>query len=331
MTDLSRRALLGMGVGAGAGALVAAQVASNVGSAVAAPPTGPANAISRSIGHALAAPRDALSFVAAPRYVTYPGIALVAGTQTASSPTWSIYEGNPKGGSYAANNGWLGCAIEVPAGATVVDVTAYTFGTGAGTLFVDRYLPSTAGFAESMTGVIAANTVATVRTTTVVLNRNLAADEAIHTYVLGTSTNHVVRGIRVGYQPAESGYVPLAPYRAYDSRYQDGKLGRGSRIVPISSRVRPPSGVVTATDLVPANASAIAYNLGVYATEASGYLAVTPPATKTVMASSLNWFGTDQSLSNGLIGRLDSTRTVKVFAGGRGKTHFVIDVLGYFI
>ncbi|MDQ1710462.1 MAG: hypothetical protein QOG49_1847, partial [Frankiaceae bacterium] len=73
------------------------------------------------------------------------------------------------------------------------------------------------------------------------------------------------------------------------------------------------------------------YNLGVYATESSGYLAVTPPATTKVTASSLNRFGTEQSLSNGLVGKLDGTRTVKVFAGGRGQTHFVIDVLGYFL
>ena len=135
----------------------------------------------------------------------------------------------------------------------------------------------------------------------------------------------------MGYRPAEAGFVSLAPYRAYDSRYKDGKLGRGSRVVAIADRVKPPTGAVTAKDLVPASAVAIAYNLGVYATESSGYLAVTPPATKIVSASSLNWFDSDQSFSNGLVAQLDGTRTVKVFAGGRGSTHFVIDVLGYYI
>lgn len=322
MTDLSRRSLLGMGMTAGAGALVATQA----GTAVGAPPPRAANALRLGA----AAPRATLT-AAATRYVTYPGIALVAGTQSATLATWSVYVGNPKGGSFASNNGWLGSAIEVPVGATVVDVTAYTYGTGAGTLFVDRYLPATAGYAESLTAVIAASTAATVRTTTVLLNRKLAIDEGIHAYVLGTTTDHVVRGIRVGYAPAEAGFVPLTPYRAYDSRYRDGKLGRGSRVVSIADRVKPPTGVVTAKDVVPAAATAISYNLGVYATESSGYLAVTPPATKLVSASSLNWFGSDQSLSNGLTAQLDGTRTVKVFAGGRGRTHFVIDVLGYYI
>lgn len=321
MTDLSRRALLGMGVTAGAGV-----VTTQAGSAAAAAPPRPANAFTS----AVAAPRAAAA-AAATRYVTYPGIALVAGTQSATSATWAVYEGNPKGGSWAANNGWVGAAIEVPAGGTIVDVTAYTFGTGKGSLVVDRYLPATSGYVESKTEAITATTTATLTATNVLMDRTLAADEGIHAYVFGTSTNLVVRGIRVGYRPSVAGFVSLAPYRAYDSRYQDGKLGRGSRIVGIANRVRPPSGVVTAMDLVPANAVAIAYNLGVYATEATGYLAVTPPATKTVSASSLNWFGTDQSLSNGLVAQLDGTRTVKVFAGGRGSTHFVIDVLGFYI
>lgn len=323
MTDFSRRDFLGIGVTAGAGALVSGQPAA----AAALPPPGRPNA------HRLAvtAPADPVIVAAAPRYLTYPGIALVAGTQSATAPTWSVYEGNPKGGSWAAGSGWVGCPIEVPAGATVLDVTAYTFGTGKGSLVVDRYLPAATGFADSMTGPIEATQAPTLRTTAVTLNRVLAGDEGFHAYVYGTSTNHVVRGIRVGYQPAQAGFVPLPPYRAYDSRYQDGKLGRDSRIVSIADRVKPPTGAVTAKDVVPAAATAIAYNLGVYQTESSGYLAVTTPRTKSVSASSLNWFGSDQSLANGLTARLDGSRTVKVFAGGRGRTHFVIDVLGYYI
>lgn len=307
---------------AGAGALVTTAA----GATHAAPPSGPANVLRL----AAAAP-GAGPAAAATRYITYPGIALVPGTQSATAPTWSVYEGNPKGGSFAANSGWLGTPIQLPAGATLIDITAYTYGVGAGSLVVDRYLPSTSGYLESMTGVIPASTTATLRTTTVPINRTLTPEEGFHAYVFGTTTNHVVRGLRVGYQPAEAGFVPLAPYRAYDSRYLDGKLGRTSRLVSIADQVRPPTGAVVTKDLVPAAATAIAYNLGVYATESSGYLAVTPPSTKVISASSLNWFGSDQSLSNGLVVQLEGTRTVKVFAGGRGKTHFVIDILGYYL
>lgn len=322
MTDLSRRALLGMGVTAGAGALAA-----QAGTASAAPKPGTPNPHRL----AVAAPRASQPPAGATRYITYPGIGLVPGTQSATSPTWSVYEGNPKGGAWAANSGWVGTVLEVPAGSTIVEVTAYTFGTAEGSLVVDRYVPAAGGYGESMTGAIAASPVATVRTTTVAMNRVVAADEGLHAYVYGTSTNHVVRGLRVAYRPAQAGFVPVTPYRAYDSRYKDGKLSRGSRIVPIADRVRPPTGTVTARGIVPATASAIAYNLGVYATEASGYLAVTPPTTLIVSASSLNWFGPDQSLSNGLVAPIDAARTVKVFAGGRGATHFVIDVLGYYL
>lgn len=323
MTDLSRRALLGIGVSAGAGAIAVSQAGSATG---APPPNRPNRAV---VG--ATAPTDLPAAVAATRYVTYPGIALVAGTQSATSPTWNVYQGNPKGGSFAAASGWLGCPLQVPLGATIVDVTAFTFGTAAGSLVVDRYLPGTSGFTESMDAKIAASATATLRAVTVTVNRTLAVDEGFHAYVFGSSTDHVVRGLRVGFQPSEAGFVPLAPYRAYDSRFKDGKLGRGSRLVYIADRVRPPTGAIVAKDLVPTTATAIAYNLGVYATESSGYLAVTPPATHVVSASSLNWFGSDQSLSNGLVGPLDAARTVKVFAGGRGRTHFVIDVLGYYL
>lgn len=323
MTELTRRAMLGMGVTAGAGALVAASPAA----VHAGPPPGRPNVM-----RLAAAPAATAGVaVAATRYITYPGIALVPGTQSATAPTWSVYEGNPKGGSYAANNGWLGTPIQLPGGGTLIDITAYTFGVGAGSLVVDRYLPATTGYVESMTGVIAASTAATLRTTTVTLNRTLSPEEAFHAYVFGTSTNHVVRGVRIGYQPAEAGFVPVKPYRAYDSRYLDGKLGRSSRLVALGDQVKGPAGAIVAKDLIPAAATAVAYNLGVYSTEASGYLAVTPPSNTVVSASSLNWFGSDQSLSNGLVVQLEGTRTVKVLAGGRGKTHFVIDVLGYYL
>ena len=139
MTDLSRRALFGIGVGAGAGALAAAQS----GSADRRPAAGHPRMRCR-LG--ATAPADLVMGAAVTRYVTYPGIALVAGTQSATAATWSVYEGNPKGGSCAAANGWLGAAVEVPAGATVVDITAFTYGTGAGSLVVDRYLPATTGY-----------------------------------------------------------------------------------------------------------------------------------------------------------------------------------------
>ena len=48
--------------------------------------------------------------------------------------------------------------------------------------------------------------------------------------------------------------------------------------------------------------------------------------------SSINWFGINQNIANGITVKVDATRQVKVFAGGGGSptTHFIIDVNGYF-
>ncbi len=44
--------------------------------------------------------------------------------------------------------------------------------------------------------------------------------------------------------------------------------------------------------------------------------------------SSINWFGPNQNLANGVICLVDSTGTITI-RGGINKTHVVIDVQGY--
>jgi hypothetical protein len=43
----------------------------------------------------------------------------------------------------------------------------------------------------------------------------------------------------------------------------------------------------------------------------------------------MNWSQTGQNLANGTVVTLDGSRNMKVFSGG--LTHFIIDVLGYYI
>lgn len=127
----------------------------------------------------------------------------------------------------------------------------------------------------------------------------------------------------------------IAPVRVYDSRLALPEPGKmvpgGSRVISIKDGRNQSTGAVTLADAVPAGATAIAFNLTITETEASGYLSAVPGDAATESGSVINWFGNNQDLANGLIGKVDGSRQLKVFGGGGGKTHFVIDVSGYFL
>ena len=133
-------------------------------------------------------------------------------------------------------------------------------------------------------------------------------------------------------------FHPISPVRVYDSRLPlptpaPGKLLTGTnRVVSVKDGRDINTGAVTSADAVPAGATALAYNITITNTEASGgFLSVVPGDIATFSTSVINWFGPNQDLANGLIGKLDANRQIKVFCGGAGNTHFIIDVSGYFL
>ena len=122
-----------------------------------------------------------------------------------------------------------------------------------------------------------------------------------------------------------------APTRVYDSRYNTptGKLVAGSnRTVSVTTGYAPGTATVTANDVVPAGAKAVAYNVTVTDTSAAGYLQVAPGGTATVTGSSINW-SPGQSLANGLVVGLDADRTIKLFAVGSSAS-VIVDIVGYY-
>ena len=136
--------------------------------------------------------------------------------------------------------------------------------------------------------------------------------------------------------PASAGtFHAIAPVRVYDSRSNlptPGKISSGEgRPVSVKDGRNQDTGAVTAADAVPAGATAVAFNITVTQTEASGYLSAVPGDATTESGSVVNWFGNNQDLANGLIGKVDASRQLKIFGGGAGRTHFVIDVSGYFL
>jgi hypothetical protein len=163
--------------------------------------------------------------------------------------------------------------------------------------------------------------------------------EASHFFIanLPATANVQLRGIRVGYTSDRTSFVPLTPGRVYDSRWPifgGAKILSGEdRVIAVRDRRRiaPDDGVIDLADFVPAGAAAIALNLTVTDTLNGGFLSVTPGTATSFGAASINWSATNQILNNGTVAAIDVNRQVRVFAGGGGAAHFIIDVTGYYI
>lgn len=136
-------------------------------------------------------------------------------------------------------------------------------------------------------------------------------------------------------------FHPIATARVYDSRWSGilpnvtkGSLvvGGGPRLVYCDDKRAISNGLVTTNDVVPAGATAIAYNLTVTQTNGQGYLGVEPGGTAEMGGSAINWSPGPAALANASVAKLDSQRRVSVFIGGQAgaSTHFIIDVVGYY-
>lgn len=148
-----------------------------------------------------------------------------------------------------------------------------------------------------------------------------------------TNADNRVVGAIYQYAPAGGIYVPIAPKRVYDSRQgAAGKLGVGDPVRTVS--VATEIGTGGATNVVPAGATGVAYNITITQTEKTfGYLTVVAGGAPTAGPSSINWDRENATVANGLQGPLNSAREISVFCGGDtgAKTHFLIDVLGYYL
>ncbi|MCU1398920.1 MAG: hypothetical protein JWN62_2029 [Acidimicrobiales bacterium] len=127
----------------------------------------------------------------------------------------------------------------------------------------------------------------------------------------------------------------IDPVRVFDSRLalpSQGKLSSGNnKVVSIKDARDTTTGGVLVADVVPVGAVAIVGNLTVTNTVGAGFLSVVPGDATKFSASSINWFGTDQNLANGITAKIAADRSVKVFCGGGNATDFIIDVTGYYI
>lgn len=136
-------------------------------------------------------------------------------------------------------------------------------------------------------------------------------------------------------------FHPIATARVYDSRWNNilpnvtkGSMvvGNASRLVYCDDQRALDTGLVTTADVVPAGATAIAYNLTLTQAAGQGFLAVEPGGASTYGGSAINWTANVTSVANASVAKLDSLRRVSVFIGGQpgSTTHFIIDVVGYY-
>jgi hypothetical protein len=133
----------------------------------------------------------------------------------------------------------------------------------------------------------------------------------------------VFHGANLWYRPLTAGFVQLDPLRIYDSRVSDGKLAAG--------QVR----TISAPSLINLSGSALV-NLTIDQTEVSGYLTAWAsvgengsPAPET---SNINWTTDNQTLANLVVVKLAGEHgdEFNIRADGNGRTHVIVDLLGYF-
>ena len=128
-----------------------------------------------------------------------------------------------------------------------------------------------------------------------------------------------------GYFVAGSGegFVPVDPSRLFDSRSGSGiRKGKLQHLDPVDVQVAGKAGVPAS------GATAVVMNLTVTASEAPGYLRVTPTGQKRAATSNVNFFAGD-TVPNLVICKLGTGGKITVDGAGSGK-HVIGDVFGYF-
>ena len=153
--------------------------------------------------------------------------------------------------------------------------------------------------------------------------------------------NNAICGVEVNYKvpvPANPGVVffPITPFRAFDSRDADyGPAATilapgGVKTISIADGHDLTTGVTNATNLVPAGATAITYNITITGATGGNFVAVTPGDATTFGVSTINFNGV-MDVANGATVGIDASRQIKLFGGaGSGSVHVIVDVTGYY-
>lgn len=267
------------------------------------------------------------SWTATPRtaglsYAFYSGWSMFP---IASAQTWSA-----SGASFSfttpAGSGYARVPLSLPPGTRIAEVEVYgnrTVAGGAG--FGEVWSIGSDGPAAVADQIARAAAPASTGPFTLTLPIDpsqgvLRTDYDLVPFVYAEDASVRFVGVRVGYVGPTQLFLLPAPQRVYDSRPANGGAG------PIANgQVR----TISLAPGVPAGARAALLTLTLDNTTTSGYLQVFAADQASTSASSVNWFGSGQTLANTVVSAVDGSARVKV-AGGGGTTNFLVDVVGYF-
>ena len=124
---------------------------------------------------------------------------------------------------------------------------------------------------------------------------------------------------------AQATYVPIAPVRALDTRFDTGLAGPFSASTPRPLQVAGFNGV-------PSNAIAITANLTATGQTRAGYLALTPDPAVNPTSSNLN-FPLGDTRANGVAAQLNVSGALSIVykAVAGATTNVILDITGYFV
>jgi hypothetical protein len=126
--------------------------------------------------------------------------------------------------------------------------------------------------------------------------------------------------------PPVTGYYTLVPCRLADTRDPAGPYG-GPALQAGGTR----DFVMAGRCGIPAYAIAIAVNVTVTQPTALGHVIIYPQGVAQPATSTIN-YGAGQTRANNAIVQVGASRSISATCGqGSGTTHFIIDVVGYFV
>ena len=344
--SMTRRRLFGAGAGAAAAWTVAMPPAGAAGDQIPMPPEGTGG---------LAAGTGAARPMVAPVVVTGATMDTIAKfdfVPTSQGGGSSLQIDSLTGGTFnSAFQGALVAPLNVPTSARLRQVDVYGFRNGppgVQTWYLRRV--DLTGLVEDV-AVETVNASGPIHLTFAVLDVRVSPGERLYLELSPSSPVSTALGAVYQYVNPAAGLVlfgdpsvtpdpakPNGPVRVYDSRKDAarGKIGIGqTRQLSMAHELGGSDGNGR-QNVVPIGARAIAYNLTITETETTfGYLQVVPAGQSNFGASSINWDKASTTIANGLIVGISASREIVVRCDGvsatPAKTHFVIDVTGYFV
>jgi hypothetical protein len=320
MTDhshISRRTLLG-GIGVAGAALPAAGVVlASSGSAVASPNVVP---------HVAAGQQS----TTAPPYTVFRDVVVGAAGFRADASTLAFT--SPGATFVAGGTGRIVASLAPDPGDALLDLSVTLDPAGqTGSVTLSRHKPGT----DQTLGTASYGPAAGVTTVTAQVDPIEYAEPDTWSYQITVDVKNgvVVHQATVNFFSPASQVVLIPPTRIFDTRAAHsyiplptsphiGKVSAGQQIGfsvdPVVSRYI--NGVIL--------------NVTVTETEGGGYVVAwiptaDDPSTGPPPVSNINWSAPDQTLANLVFARLFEEADVLINVGGVGKTHIVVDVIGY--